>query len=557
MKRSVKTVRATSAPKIVRGSRLDGDTIAKMPVGQLRKMATQMVRMDGWISALTGAGTVRDKKEYAHFIAPSQNWRENVDLWRGDGLAGRIVELLPDEMTREGWDLCVDKDPAHDISKKVKGFLEEFEFDQKLHQALCLERAVGGAGTVMGVTGASGTMEEPLDLDHVTGLGWCETFEPLELQVSKWQNDPQLPHFGKPEMYRFQAVSPGGVKRGDITSIHASRVLKFPGIVVSRRQITAQMGWGDATLTRCRATIRDFQTAWGAIGHLIAEYGLAVWKIKNLAEIIALDKDKELKTRIEMMQMAMSAVNAVVLDAELEDFDRKQVPLTGLSDIMREFGSRLAADAGTPMTLLFGMSPGGMNATGEYDSRAWYDKVHANQVHRLKPKIEQACRIAFRALEIEEPGDWYVKFRPLLKPSEKEQAETRKTQSEVDKAYVVDMGILGKEEVRSQRFGGREFSYTTHVTGPIPVEIAATDPAAALTTPDGVAIAPPPAGARESLTGIQISSMMAIVQSVAKGELDRERGKAVLLASFPSITDQQADGMLGAAKAIAQSVAKE
>jgi len=373
-------------------TRLDERAISEMRPAELRKIVANVVRRDGWISALTGAGTVRDKKQYAHFIAAPTNWRENLDLWRGDGLAGRIVELLPKEMMREGWDLLIEGKDGPEIASRVKNKLEDLHFDDRLYQALCLERAVGGAGVIMGVGDLSGGMEAPLDLQSAADLKWMETFEPLELFASSWQNDPDLPGFGRPDKYRLVPVSPGGVKKGVGKEIHASRILVFPGIVVSRRQITSQLGWGDATLTRCRETIRDFQTAWGAIGHLIAEYGVAVWKIKGLAEIISMDKDEVLRSRVEMMQLAMSAVNAAVIDAELEDFDRKQVPLTGLSDVLREFGARLAADADTPMTLLFGMSPGGMNATGEFDAKSWFDRAHSEQERKLRPKALDHCQ---------------------------------------------------------------------------------------------------------------------------------------------------------------------
>lgn len=542
-----------------------------MGAPELRRVLANAVRTDGWISALTGAGTARDKKQYGHFVAPGINWAENLDLWRGDGLAGRIVELLPNEMMREGWELHIEGPDGPDIAKKVMKLLNDLCLNERIRHALCQERALGGSGIVMGIGDLAPTsddsedvMSEALDLDTVHSFQWLETFEPVELFASKWQNDPSLPGFGRPEKYRLVPVSPGGAKKGVGVEIHKSRVLVFPGIFVSRRQITTQRGWGDAVLTRCRETIRDFQTAWSAIGHLISEYGVAVWKIKNLSEIISMDKDDELRTRVEMLQLAMSQVNAAIVDAELEDFDRKQVPLTGLSDVLREFGSRLAADADIPQTLLFGMSPGGMNATGEFDAKSWYDRVKASWVHKVLPHLERAVRVAFRAVGVEEPENWSIRMRPLSQPTEAERLQMRLTQSQIDKTYgpVVSggMGALSADEVRNQRFSGPEFSFNTHVQGPAPVADAAANPqdqaavdaqtaagaAAAVGAPVPIPTPTPTAsGPKEAFTGIQINSMMAIVQSVKSGQLDRDSAKAILTAGFP-ITDQQAEAMLGA-----------
>ncbi len=58
-----------------------------------------------------------------------------------------------------------------------------------------------------------------------------------------------------------------------------------------------------------------------------------------------------------------------------DSFTRVQTPLTNLSDILDRFATRLAAAADMPVTLLMGMSPAGLNATGESDRAFFYDRV--------------------------------------------------------------------------------------------------------------------------------------------------------------------------------------
>lgn len=429
------------------------------------RAAKTATRHDGWMSMLSAVGTQRDPRQYATFKAITTNWRENIDLWRQDDLAGRIVEEPPNDMLREGWELCIEGDDDNELSKRVTTLLEDLCLDDRLWQGLCLERAVGGSGIVMGTQDLA-DMEDPLELDDVRGLKWLETFEPLELQASKWQVDPELPGFGRPETYTFFPQSPGGAKKTGFR-IHASRIIVFPGIVVSRRQITSQAGWGDAILTRCRETLRDFQTSWAAAGVLMHSFATPVWKIKNLAEIIALDRDAEVKARIEIMQLAMATLRAVVIDAEGEEFERKQTPITGLPEMMQQFATRLAAAAQMPVTKLMGVSPGGMNATGESDTRGWYDVIGSMQERKLKRPIETAVKVAFRALGIDEPKNWYIKFHPLWQPTEQEQATTRFTQSQTDEKYI-NLGVYSADEVRAQGFGGREWTGARRVSGPPP-----------------------------------------------------------------------------------------
>lgn len=462
-------------------------------------------RVDGWMSALLGHGTTRDKRAYSQFHAPAVNWQENTELWRGDDLAGRIVETLPNEMMRQGWELCVEGEDGKDIAADVQTLLEDLCTDEKLWMGLCYERALGGGATLIGANDLD-NFDKPLEVTRVKELNFLETFEPQELIAERWQRDPTKSGFGKPVLFRLNPVSTGGSTRHSIL-IHESRLITFPGIRVSRRQVTTQAGWGDAVLTRCRETLRDFQTSWAAAGILAADFAQSIWKIKGLAELIALDKDKELQTRIAMMEFGRSTVRAAVIDAEGEEFERKMTPISGLPELLDRFATRLAAAADMPVTLLMGQSPAGLNATGDSDIRTFYDRVKSMQHRKLRPALEKLCRVAFTALGYDEPEDWYIEFNPLWQPTEQEQAQTRLTQAQVDQIYVAGLGVLGAEEVRKARFGGRKWSGNTQV-----------DPDSPLPEADE----PAPDDAYAQLTGGDPAPDQAPPAQLAAGEVDGE-----------------------------------
>src|SRR6267378_6395984 len=72
-------------------------------------------KADGWANAATGIGvTGVDKRAGAMFSAPYLPELDAVEIWSGDDMAARIVETLPFEMTRAGWEICIadDKDTA-------------------------------------------------------------------------------------------------------------------------------------------------------------------------------------------------------------------------------------------------------------------------------------------------------------------------------------------------------------------------------------------------------------------------------------------------------------
>jgi hypothetical protein len=98
-----------------------------------------------------------------------------------------------------------------------------------------------------------------------------------------------------------------------------------------------------------------------------------------------------------------------------------------------------------------GMSPAGMNATGESDRAFFYDRVSALQ-HYLTPAVEHLLRLIMLSLdgptEGKEPDVWSIEWKPLWAPSEKEQADTRKVNMDAITA-AVDKVIITTEEARA------------------------------------------------------------------------------------------------------------
>jgi phage-related protein (TIGR01555 family) len=139
-----------------------------------------------------------------------------------------------------------------------------------------------------------------------------------------------------------------------------------------------------------------------------------------------------------------------------EDFVRDTVNFTGVPEILNIIFMLLSADTGYPITRLFGVSPGGMNATGESDMRNYYDSVRSLQSTDLKPILLYLLRIISEWQKIPEP---YIKFLPLETMNEKEQSELDKMNVDKDKleadAYkiYVDIGALEPYEVRFLKFG--------------------------------------------------------------------------------------------------------
>jgi uncharacterized protein len=396
-------------------------------------------RYDGLENAFLGYGTSRDKLTHGAFVHGRALTDHELDaLYYGDDIAAKIVNARPEEMLRRGYRLTSKNDTAAQTLQEAG---EKLALDEKVLRSMQWGGLRGGALLVPGTLDGSQNMAAPLNEGAIKETRFLNVIDRRHVSVFTYQENPNLPGLGEPELYMI-----GNVK------VHASRVIRFDGVEetdpFTRRNLG---GWTYSVLQRPYEVIRDFATGFKSAGQLVADCSQGVWKIQDLLSNIATDRNAVI-TRMAFADMTRSAGRAIMLDAELEDFQRVATPLTGLDSVLELFMMRLAAAADMPVTLLMGRSPAGMNATGDADFRAWYGKIATEQENRLKPKLLRAYRMIGGPST---PGDLDVEFRPLWEPTEKEKAETDKVRADTFAIYI-DKGVVLPEQVAIAAFGSGE-----------------------------------------------------------------------------------------------------
>lgn len=440
-------------------------------MGKLKKsVSTLATRKDGWENVLTGLGVDgKDKRKGTRFSSYALNLHAAEALWREDDLAARIVETLPNEMTREGFEFIAPEDKA--ASEAVEEAARELDLLGNLYLALCTARALGGAGILLGVDDGLDPKDwnKPLRLESVRELRFLSVFSPLELQASKWYNDPLQPFFGEVAEYTLTPYSAptGSTRVGQ--RVHASRIVRLDGIKTSRifRFSGQAPGWDDSVLVRCAQVISDYQAAWAGASILTQDFSVATLKLKGLAELLASAEGGAdgVRTRAAAIEQSRGIANVALIDSE-EEFKRETTNVTGLSELLQQFAQRLAAAAQMPVTLLMGQSPAGLNATGDSDVRWFYDQISAHQESKLRAPVRRIFEVLLASKQGPTggrfPANWDFRFNPLWQLSDKEQAELREIQARADVAYI-NAQVLLPEEVANSRFGGDEYSTQTQL----------------------------------------------------------------------------------------------
>jgi phage-related protein (TIGR01555 family) len=552
-------------------------------------------RVDAWESVLTGLGDAsRDKRLSAKARARPLSFEECRELYRGDDIAQRIVDMVADELVREWAEVKVEDDA--DAGEALDAKLEELDARGKFRDALRFRRAYGGSLILVGANDGADLkgLAEPLDESRIAAVEYLTVFDCREAQALYYHDNPLAPHYGEPRLYRIHPRALGAAGLG-LVDVHASRVLRFTEPVSSRDDLAYAFGWGDSILSRMHEVLRDFGLAWSSAGALLQDFAQAVYSIKGLAEAVAADRADLILQRIKIMDLSRSLLRGVVLDDD-ENFERKPTPIAGLPDLLDRFCNRLAAAADVPVTRLMGQSPAGLNATGASDVRNFYDQIRAKQNSDVRPQLERLVKLIMLSkagpTRAKEPEVWSVKFAPLWQLDDVQRAQVRASLATADGVYL-DRGVVSPDEVASSRFGGDEFGLDLQLDSdgrerfgavePDPTDPAAADlrpkfgegeapagtdpaPKAAPAAPAKPAAtpaptAPPASGGAPAVTGAapapgaesvqdtalngaQVTSMIEIVQAVAAGELPRDSGLAMLQIAF-RLRPEDAERIMG------------
>jgi phage-related protein (TIGR01555 family) len=518
---------------------------------------------------LTNLGTAFDKRTSTFFCADVVDWRRAMEIWRGDDLGKRIVELFPDEMVRKGFEINIHEDAdgnedsgGKKLSDKIKQHWRRLGVIEKLHQVLCYQRAYGGGAWLLGINDGQRDMSEPLG-KKIISFDSITVLEPRELYPITYYGDPMHPKYGQPALYRMSPIQAGAARDEDVNKIpmsqlvHESRLVIFDGDRVSRLPMRNDLGnWGDSVFTPIVRVLTDFNVSWSSAGVLVSEFAAPVFKIEDLAKIMAENNKELFQARMQALAMSISTVRAALIDKN-ESYERQQTPVGGLAELLDRFSTRLAAAAGYPLSVLFGESPGGLNASGASGDqlRMFYDRVTFKQERTCVPALVKATE-PLLLLEGGVPEEWSIDPCPLYQETAKEAAETRKTQMETDTGYM-DRGVVTPMEVRRNRFEGAEPSLNTRVEtadDPDPADLAeyAAEQGQTLpgATPQPTTGQQPSSGAapvdiqKQAMNGAQISSLLEVLTAANTKQIARESAAAVLRLAF-QLGDADAAALLG------------
>lgn len=375
-------------------------------------------------------------------------------MYRGSWLAGAVINLVGEDMTRAGIEITSKMSP--DDIDKIHNEATQRHVWTSINDTVCWARLYGGAIAVLLIDGQK--TDTPLRI-HTVGK---RQFRGL-LSLDRWMVEPSSelidhlgPDMGMPKYYKIGSSAPG--LRGKV--VHHSRCLRLEGIAMPYTQRMMENLWGISVLERLYDRMVAFDSATAGAAQMLYKSYLRTYRIKDLRKAIATGGEilGQVVEYVQMMRRYQGIEGITLLDSE-DEFEAQQgARFNGMSDALIQFGQQIAGAAQVPMVRLFGMSPAGLNSTGEADLKTYYDGIAKRQERDLRVPVHQIYRVIARSEGIDVGQDFSFAFNPLWQMTAVEKSQVAATISgAIDQAMaggVIDHATALKELKQSSKITG-------------------------------------------------------------------------------------------------------
>ena len=345
-------------------------------------------------------------------------------LYRDNWVVQNVVGLMVDDMLREWY-------TVNSISPEMKKALDQMErkigIRERINEGLRWGRLYGGAAGLIMLKGQE-DLSKPLDLDLV----FPGSFQGLYI-LDRWQgitpNAALAFEGGNPVPDSYSITDAEG---RTVTDVHHSRVIRFTGRDLPYLERVAEMYWGESEVEALYKDVVAHDNVSANMAALTFQANVNTMEIKGLEQLFSIGSSQAQKRfwKVMQTQSVLRSNFGTQLVEQGTKLTNTQYHFNGLKEVYESMCLNLCGASHYPMTKLFGRSPGGLNSTGESDSRNYYDYVDSQREAKLRPALEKLLPVMAMSAWGYIPDDLEISFPPLWTPTATELAGIAKTKAE-------------------------------------------------------------------------------------------------------------------------------
>lgn len=356
------------------------------------------------------------------------NMSQVEEFYHNNGLAKKIVDVIPEEMVSPGFQLNGVSD-----NTKFQSEWDGLKLEPQITDALCWARLYGGSYVLAMVNDgrmltSAAKRGKPLESIVV--------YDYDSVSVAEEEKNPRSPRFGKPKMYTVKPLN-----GGSDFNVHYTRMHYIDGERVTNKVRKLNKGAGGTVLNKSMIeAILDYDYSEYLATQLLKRKQQGVWKAKGLA-LICDDREGEYAARLRMAQVdANSGVgNTIGIDADDEEYTVINSDISGIPEFLSAKMDRIVALSGIHEIVLKNKNTGGVSASQNTALQTFYKLVERKRNDDYKPLLE------FLLQFIVTEEDFSVEFEPLSLPTDSEKADIFKKNAEAVQGLVTDQVIDANE----------------------------------------------------------------------------------------------------------------
>ena len=349
------------------------------------------------------------------------------------------VEGLANEMTARFIDVirtAEAEDGNDDKIARINEFLNKFQIKALFNKASSLTGYFGGC-LIFIDTGEEDDLASALDeksLNH--SIKDFILIDPINTYPGKYNSsNPLSKNYFVPETWFVQG-----------REVHSTRLLYLASDEVGTLLKPAYNFYGIPPAQIAADSVSHFMKDREAASRLLHKYSLLVFKT-DMGSTLYNGNPEELYDRIKVLADFRDNDSIIVIDKEDEDIVSVTTSIAGVTDIVRLSLELMPIMFRQPLTKFLGISPGGMNATGESDENNWNEYVLSQCEKQLRAPLKRLLELAQYDLfgECDENIDFI--FRILSSNDESREVNNNKVKADTYVA-LTNAGIISPEEAR-------------------------------------------------------------------------------------------------------------
>lgn len=406
------------------------------------------------VTGASGAGTTNDKgaTQVTGFTSLSPYYNNNflaryqtyVNLYETSWEVRKIIDIPVDDAMRKP---TIREGLTPEDELMIARAWEDLGVERQLRRAMKQERLLGGS-VILGVMLLQNgeKLSEPLNQQNLMkgDLKALNVIDLSKLSRSRVTWDPFQPDYD-----RVESLSIDGIE------VDASRMVVFDGNALFGRNSQRLMqnfrynplGFGESKIAPLYDVLCRSLGTQQAAYQLVNMASAIIVSVDNLRNIKALDSGAE--SKIQEVVRQLSIYNAALVDGKEVNVETKSASFGSVPELLVTYTQFLAAASDIPITRFLGSSAGGLNATGEGDSRNYYDMVDSIINNIRKPAEQRFLEwIGPSVFGYEEwkrrSADMRLSYEPLWNMNEVEEA----TRDEIIVRTITSMfqaGIISAE----------------------------------------------------------------------------------------------------------------